>query len=123
MSCRDWARKTVLLLESDLAPEETAEVRRHVASCESCAGLLRELEQARDAVHLLRALEPSTADLDVVRRRVMESLEARKTSFAWLAWKPALAAGAVVAVVLGTWFLVRWNPSQRRDLAGLPAEP
>jgi anti-sigma factor RsiW len=107
MDCKKVIRMLQDEIDGRLPPSEEAEVRRHVASCVSCAA---EADSYRRVGEMLRLWTASrTAEkapqLDVLWTRVSAGIEERKPRkgpAAWVRrwlWFPAAAALAVVALL------------------------
>jgi hypothetical protein len=94
MNCSDWER--------EIAGEpESAGIEEHLQGCERCAAFARELEANRVA---LRELVAPVAAFDVVRRRVLQEIQAKKQRAVWWGWS-AVAAAACVAILCVSYVL------------------
>lgn len=84
-------------LDGELAPAEMAEVRAHLAGCETCRAELEELRAGKDLLGRLRAIEPPPGfEASLLARASQPSRRS------WLAWpRPAMVlAAASMAIVL-----------------------
>jgi len=107
MNCLELDARLHPYVDGELSVDETAAAEAHIASCPSCAGLVR---QERAFRRLLRQ-QPREGAPTELRARVIGSVwrEARKPArrAAWLA-VPAVAA--VAALILGV-ILPAWRPA------------
>ncbi|MCL4852844.1 MAG: hypothetical protein KJZ78_15900 [Bryobacteraceae bacterium] len=121
MTCRYVRRHTADLFDPGAAPEFTAELRRHLAACPTCAAELEAMTQ------MLASLKPppirASADF---KERTMNKLAARLAALQAadtnkphlnsrvprLFWRFAFIAAAIVALIVGLPYLGRPGGSQ-----------
>ena len=87
-------------LEGDLSEGESADVRRHLASCVECSALLKSLEETREILTALPEPNPSPALLG--RLHSLPKKSQRRTSVIDLLLRPSLQpmfAGAAAVLV------------------------
>jgi len=72
MRCEEFTNLIDLYLDGDLSDESRAGVQRHVIRCESCAFMLRSLEQSRE---LLRDSHPRAQSSPAFRERAAAKLQ------------------------------------------------
>jgi hypothetical protein len=84
---------------ADLDAPELKSIAEHVALCEACRDCIAEFEQV---ARLLTGLagEPSTEDLQEVRRRVLVALDKNRKRHRYLEWAAAAPVIAVAALLL-----------------------
>lgn len=100
MNCTQWEERIALYAGSDLLPEETADVERHLGACPGCrqfASAMREnLEFLQDA-----GSDPiAPAHFAAVRARVLAKIANSPIPWWRHAWVYGLAAAAVLLGVL-----------------------
>jgi anti-sigma factor RsiW len=100
---RHMADRLGALLAGTLAEDEAAEVRRHLASCASCAGERDLLQQAAAIVPRLPAADPRPGFAVRVAARAGE-LHPRPLGAPW--WRWAFGGGLAVAAAAAAALLV-----------------
>jgi anti-sigma factor RsiW len=102
-SCKDPTLLSALM-DGELAPEQSAAVRRHMENCPRCRRQFDILRQTDALVQGMETLEPS-ADFDRTFWRKVADQQERPSSGAWLrslwvGWRPALVAGVAAATAV-----------------------
>jgi anti-sigma factor RsiW len=99
MNCVDWEERIALYAGGDLAPEESAEVERHLAGCPEChefrTGLRGTLDTLRDEYRT--DIDPS--HFAAVRSNVIAEIERGRKTWHRLAWVSGV--GIAAALILG----------------------
>lgn len=107
MNCRNWEERLALYAGGDLLPDEAAEAARHVADCPGCQMFVSGLQESLGALREMHDDSIATADLAVVRARVMGEL--RQDRRVW--WRPLWVFGlAAAAAVIGVAIALRPLP-------------
>lgn len=107
MNCADWEERIALYEGGDLAPDESAEVERHLAGCAGCQVFASGI---RESLALLREAHAEPLDdsaFAAVRAGVIGELERRPARRWWLVLAAAAAAALMVAI-----FAIRTTPPQ-----------
>jgi hypothetical protein len=106
----------------DVAEGATSETDRpHLAGCARCRGQLAALRATMDAVRSVDVPEPSPLFWDHLSARVRKAVAAEPLpASGWWAWRFALPAAALIAVVL-TLVSLRGPMAPGGDRSGLPA--
>jgi anti-sigma factor RsiW len=120
MNCQEWEERIALYAAGDAAPEETAEIERHVAGCAGCqvfwSGMKQSLEWLREAHQ-----EPiAPAHYAAVRARVMAELESGRARWWRRGW--VYGVGLVAAVVVMALMMARSPAEGPRVAVVMPAE-
>jgi len=97
-TCRDCLERLSEYLDDELDPVDRRRVDEHVSSCESCAGIARDLEAIRRAADSLTVIEPPARVFEAVAAR----LDAPPSAPRW--WQ---VAAAVIAVAAATYAVAR----------------
>lgn len=125
MTCKESTEKLLDWIESELSPDQAAEVKAHVAQCPDCA---REVEQLRQTLHEIKtpAYNPGEEYFDGFYARVRKHIEAEQPSFSWLAklrnylfdsrywYRPVGVAATVLLAVVATFAVVSGLPWQQQ---------
>lgn len=99
MNHRGAARRLSAYLDTEISPEETAEVRSHLALCPDCRAEIEELRATRRLLGSLEAPELPQGFAADLRTRLGRPPSSRWAW--WPAWVPRPAAAfAVLALVL-----------------------
>jgi hypothetical protein len=106
----------------DVAEGATAEAARpHLAGCARCREQLAVLRATMEAVRSVDVPEPSPLFWDHLSARVRNAVEAEPpTASGWWAWRFALPAAALVAVVLALAVSLRGPVAPGGDPSGPP---
>lgn len=118
MNCAGWEERIALYEGGDLAPDESAEVERHLAACAGCQVFASGI---RESLALLREAHAEPLDdaaCAAVRARVLSELERRPARRWWLALAAVCLAVLMVAV-----FTIRTGPVRRETVASRTAPP
>jgi hypothetical protein len=107
----------------DIAEGATSEAARpHLAACARCREQLAVLRATMDAVRSVDVPEPSPLFWDHLSARVRKAVEAEPPpASGWWAWRFALPAAALAAVVLTLAISLRGPVAPGGDRNGLPA--
>jgi len=103
MHCRNVQSRLSEYLDSFLTPAHREEVEAHLATCEACRGLAREVRLLRDVINDLTAVEPPlslASRIDRIPREVTQDRSWIAPSTARLSVAVFAAAAAVMLVVL-----------------------
>src|SRR5262245_21599360 len=92
--------------DGETAPEERAEVERHLAGCPECA---RDLASMKDLSAALKPLSTASAPMSIAEGVLSEIAPARSASFPWVRW--GLSAAATLLVAVGTFFILNRDRS------------
>jgi hypothetical protein len=109
----------------------TAERAAHAASCERCRLIVERLSATLHEARALDVPEPSPIFWNAFSARVLDAVDhasapaSTRTSWRFLAWRPALASAAVlvVLVVVAVGIVRRSEVDVRRDDSARPAIP
>ncbi len=99
-----------LLAGGDLEAAGQSEFKRHLAECETCAGVLQNYHEDREAMGRLRMRDLRAGDYAAVRESVLarirsgDAIRTAPTRLLMLRWG-ALAAGTVVALIFCLWWV------------------
>ena len=118
MNCADWEERIALYEGSDLGPDESAEVERHLAGCAGCQVFASGIRQSLALLREAHADPLDAAAFAAVRARVMGELERRPARRWWLVLGAACAAALIVAI-----FTVRTTPTGKPVVAFRTAPP
>jgi len=117
MTCHDARELFSVLVDEVLGADERGALDVHLASCADCR---RELQRFRDAVGLLRTVEPARAPAGFVDR-VLEAAQPTPWPRRWLRalflpWplKLPIEAAAIVLVTVGVVYVFRATPELQR---------
>lgn len=107
MNCGRMEERLPLFVSGDLSPLEMDEVRRHIDSCEACAGLAALLNEDTSWLSETGAPAFDESELAVLRSSVNRRLDEEAAApgllevFAgFLTWRPVLAAAAIILIAL-----------------------
>jgi anti-sigma factor RsiW len=98
--CKQWEERIALAAGADLDDAGWAEMESHVASCPSCAALLKELRESLDLLREVHSEPIAEARLAAVRARVMGAIDSRR----WLWAAAATLACATALLAAAVWF-------------------
>src|SRR5689334_22209196 len=124
MDCAAFDARLADYLEGELAPSDRREVEAHLASCDRCSALVRDLEQIRAGAAALPELVPSRnlwagiasrIETPVVpfAARSAPNVAARRFD----RWKNAAIAAALVAVTAGVTYTLTVARDANRSAA------
>jgi len=105
-------------LDGELTPEQSAELRQHLAECQDCRKRLETLEKT-DA--LLRSAPKPEPAPGYMTYRIMKSLPKTRSPKTWTTWvrrHPAISAAAMFLVIMVSSFVAMWNQSQQLTVSG-----
>jgi anti-sigma factor RsiW len=108
MNCVDWEERIALYEGGDLAPDEAAEVERHLAACAGCQVFASGIRQSLALLREAHAEPLDASAFAAVRARVIGELERRPARRWWLALAAVCAAALVAAI-----FAIRTTPPGR----------
>lgn len=111
MNCDEMKRRILLDSTGELSPRESEELQAHLATCSDCR---QTAEESARLVSLagenLPAADPSPATLAKIRARIPEPAAAGNV-LSFPGWPVrTLAYAAVLAIVAGSWFMLRPSP-------------
>lgn len=112
MNCANWEERIALYEGGDLAPDEAAEVGRHLAGCAGCQVFASGIRQSLALLREAHAEPLDASAFAAVRARVIGELERRPAPRWWLVLGAACAAALVVAM-----FAVRATPPPKPAVA------
>ena len=98
--CKQWKERIALAAGADLDDVGRAEMESHVASCPSCAALLKELRSSLDLLREVHEEPIAESHLAAVRARVMVAIDSRRR---WLRAAAATLACAAAALAGLAW--------------------
>jgi hypothetical protein len=114
MECRDIRETISACVDGEASPEEAASVREHLASCERCRVLERQMRALGAGVRQVRGRVPDRFREEVFARLESEgALPPRKKTFS-VSWRWAavpLAAAAGLGLFLLTSREAPWGPA------------
>lgn len=125
MNCTDWEERLTLYGGGDLAPEQVAEVEKHLAECAGCQMFASGLKSSMEVLQGAHQDVPAEAHFAAVRARVLAQLERERRPLwrrAWVYGIAALAAAVltVVAVRPSRWVV---EPLPEVTILHAPAAP
>lgn len=107
MNCGRIEERLPLFVSGDLAPPEMDEMRRHIDSCEACAGLAALLNEDASWLRRTGAPEFDESELAALRSSVNRRLDEEAAApgllemfTRFLAWRPVIAAAAIILIAL-----------------------
>jgi Putative zinc-finger len=114
-----------LYASADLPEAQLAQVRAHLAQCETCAASAAEFAAAREWLHGTAAPEFDEAFYADLRYAVQQELAAQPARVAWwpLHWKPLLVAAALLLLTIFSLRLFQTKGVPTTDIVNLPASP
>lgn len=118
MNCANWEERIALYEGDDLAPDEGAEVERHLAGCAGCQVFASGIRQSLALLREAHAEPLDASAFAAVRARVIGELERPPVR----RWWPALAAAFAAALIVAM-FAIRATPPRKQVIAVRTAPP
>ncbi len=121
MNCRRAEQWILLGPGGELPDRKRARLEAHLAACARCREYRADLQRLVAAARRgLPAGEPAPRTLAAIRAAARTELAApTPAAWGWAAWRPALAAAAVLLLCLGGWFRLAGPPAPRTTAAAI----
>ena len=123
MNCTRIVSLLPLYASADLSAPQLAQVRAHLAHCESCAASADEFSAAREWLRQAAVPEFDEAFYAELRYAVRQELAAQPVRAAWwpLRWQPLAVAAALLLLMIFSLRLFQTKGVSPTDIVNVPA--